>query len=389
MASSPSQVQPSSTAVVLYDSTLPHVTLGAHLERITDEVCRRSLEVAKFERSHLCPLPLDPQIVLDARPRRLYHVLPPLTGKYQNIGHKSFIINGPHREIGIEIFAPTQDISGNRLRMQLAPGQLLESALSQEQIQTLHTHSVDSLNPVGKMPILIFSHGLGVDPTEYRPLLEELASHGYLVLSLNHPSSSGYAPFSQNPPILDARNEAGCEDPKKFSSELDRLTAIQVDNIHRVAEYIRKKEGSETPIVLAGHSLGGASSIIAARNDPKIRGCINLDGGLRGNKKSEGLKTPLLMIFADHLKNATPEDQEWIAKEYVPMLKDWTDLHENSKRIGESHIGQIKGTSHMDFSACPVLDWLLGEKTLDGALKAHVVASRAMVQFMNDTCGAR
>ncbi len=383
-------VSSTSTAVVLYDPTLPHVSIRSHLEKITDETCRRSLEVAKFEKSHLCPLPLDPQTVLDARPRRLYQVLPPLTGKYPNIGHKSFVIEGPHREIGIEIFAPTRGSSENRLRMQLTPGQLLESALSQEQIQTLHTHSVDSLNPVGKMPVLIFSHGWGVNPAEYRPLLEELASHGYIVFSLNHPSSSGYAPFSPNPPIFDDRNEAGCEDPKKFASELDRITSIQVDNIHFVADYIRKKEGNETPIVLAGHSLGGASSIIAARNDPEIRGCINLDGGLRGgDKKSEGLKTPLLMIFADHLKNATPEDQEWIAKEYVPMLKDWTDLHENSKRIGDSYIGQIKGTSHMDFSTGPMLNWLLGEKTLDGALKAHVVASRAIVQFMNDTCGAR
>lgn len=170
---------------------------------------------------------------------------------------------------------------------------------------------------------------------------------------------------------------------------MDRITSIQVDNIHFVADYIRKKEGSETPIVLAGHSLGGASSIIAARNDPEIRGCINLDGGLRGDKKSEGLKTPLLMIFADHLKNTGPEDEEWIAKEYVPMLKDWTGLHENSRRIGDSRIGQIKDTSHMDFSAGPLLNWLRGEKTLDGALKAHIVASRAMVQFMNDTCEAR
>jgi hypothetical protein len=38
----------------------------------------------------------------------------------------------------------------------------------------------------------------------------------------------------------------------------------------------------------------------------------------------------------------------------------------------------------MDFSAQPLLTWLLGEKTLDGALKAHVAASRAMVQFLND-----
>ena len=339
-------------------------------------ISRNSLEVAKFEKRYLCPLPLELQTVRDARSRRLHHVLPTLTGQYPNIGHKNFVIEGPHQKIGIDIFAPTRNSSGNKLRMQIAPGQFLTSALSPEQIQTLRTHSLDSLNPIGKTPFLIFSHGLGVNPADYRSLLEELASHGYVVVSLNHPSSSGYAPFSQNSFDFDAYYEERYD---------DRLASIQADNIRFAVDYIRKKEGNETPIVLAGHSLGGAASIIAARNDPKIRGCINLDGALRGNKKSEGLNTPLLMIFSDHLKNATPEEQEWIAKEYVPMLKDWSALNENSKN---SRVGQIKGTSHMDFSMGPLLNWLVGEKTLEGALKAHDVASREMVGFMHDVCDA-
>jgi dienelactone hydrolase len=315
----------------------------------------------------------------------LYQVLPPLTGRYPHIGHESFVVAGPHREIGVEVFAPTRGSYENKLRMQLSPERSFMSALSEEQIQTLHTHSVDSLTPIGKLPVLLFSHGWGVNPSEYRPLLEELASHGYMVVSLNHPSSSRDAPFSQNPPVLDACDEAGCEDPAKFSSELDRLTLIQADNIAFITDYIRKKEGDATPIVLAGHSLGGAASIIAARHDLKIKGCINLDGGLRGENKSEGLKTSLLMILVDRLTNMTLEDKEWV----VPLMKEWTDLHENSKRIGDSYLGQIQGISHMDFSTGPLLDWLVGEKTLDGAIKAHVVASRAMVQFMNMACRSR
>lgn len=356
--------------------------LAAHLEHVTDVVAQRALEVAKFEREHLAPFPLDHQAVLGARPRRLYQVLPPLTGQHKVIGRKSFVMSGPHREIGIEIFAPTNDRSGSQLRLPPVPGQLLAAVLSPEQRQTLVTHSLDSFSPVGKMPFLIFSHGWEVDPAEYRPLLEEIASHGYIVLNLNHPSSSGYAPFSKNPAVFNIRDETGSEDRQRFPKELDRLAAIQADNIRFVVEYIRKKEGSGVPIILAGHSLGGGASIAAARDNPNISGCINLDGAIRG-EKSKGVRVPLLQIFSDHLKRVGPQDREWIAREYVPMLKDWKALHENSSH---STVGQIKDTGHMDFTIAPLMDWLLGGEAIEGALKAHAVASRAMIQFMNDIC---
>lgn len=337
--------------------------IKSYLESATDQIMRHSLEIAKFERGHLSALPLDPQMVRDARPRRLYHVLPPLTGKYPNIGHVRFSLEGPHREIGVEIFAPTRDASQKRLR--LIPDEFLEMALSPEQIQTLHTHSTDTLNPVGKMPIVIFSHGLGVDPSGYRPLMEEVASHGYAVYALNHPTSSASA-------VIDYM------DTEKFLNEVERLASIQEDNIHFVVDQIRKKEGDEIPIVLAGHSLGGASSIMAARNDPKISGCINLDGGLRGVKKTEGLKTPLLMILSD----PPLQNKEWLAEVYLPLFQEWTALYDNSKLRGDAYIGLIKDTCHMDFSLGPILGWLLGEKTLETALKAHIVASKAIVQFI-------
>ena len=42
-----------STALVPYDPTLPHISMEAHLEAVTDRAVRQSLEVAKFESAHL------------------------------------------------------------------------------------------------------------------------------------------------------------------------------------------------------------------------------------------------------------------------------------------------------------------------------------------------
>jgi hypothetical protein len=44
-----------SNSVILYDPTLPHVSLRSYLERVTDELCRQALKVAAFENKHLLP----------------------------------------------------------------------------------------------------------------------------------------------------------------------------------------------------------------------------------------------------------------------------------------------------------------------------------------------
>src|ERR1700690_3109698 len=59
MSSSSTQVSSSSSAVVLYDPTLPHAALRSHAEKVVDKVYKRSLEVAKYESRHLSPLPRE------------------------------------------------------------------------------------------------------------------------------------------------------------------------------------------------------------------------------------------------------------------------------------------------------------------------------------------
>ena len=330
-----------------------HITREFHSNLVSNEVnevFRHTLEIAKFEKENMIPVPFYREMALEAEPRRLFHVLPPLTGEYKNIGYTQFVINGPHREIGVEVFAPTLDNSGRPLHLPAHKKEFMY--LNAEQVQTLHTHSMDSLQRVGQFPLVIFSHGNNTDPVLYRPLLEELASHGYEVLSLNHLYSSENAP--QN---------------------FDSLALIQADNIQCIVEHIRKKGGREL-IVLAGHSLGGAASVIAARRNPKeISACINLDGGLRGEKPAEALSTPLLQIISDH--SQTPPKH---IDEVIKASLEWQHLQDASEH---AMTGVIADTCHNDFTASAMLYWLIGAKTLDGAIKAHVVASRAMVQFMN------
>lgn len=333
-------------------------------EMLKDTIYSHSREVAKFEFKHLCPLPLDPK-------KRLYQILPPLKGPH-SVGHTSKVIEGPKRttglgdsDIGIEIFAPTRNRDGDKLLMQFSPKDYLTKALNAEQLQTLHTHSLDAIEPIGKMPVVIFSHGFGVNPTHYQPLLEEIASHGYLVLSLNHPSSSGYAPFSKEPLVED----------------YERLTYAQADNIRFVIDRLRngkfKSLALPGQIILAGHSLGGAASILVSRTDPQIKRCINIDGSLKGDKATSPLIMPTQLIFADHPREKAialeSEEEQQLFDEMQKMHDDWDAFP------AEKHT--IDGIGHMDFAFSP-LDWFITGKPPLGALKAHYVASHHMLHFI-------
>jgi pimeloyl-ACP methyl ester carboxylesterase len=356
------------------------------LERSVGAVFKHSVEDGKTA----APTKIDPATAREAKPRHLYQVLPALTGIH-SVGYTSLVIEGPKNthsvgdsKIGIEIYAPTKKETGNKVPLEF-PGDHLKNflKLSSEQIQTLQTHSHDQIDPIEKPRILIFSHGLGTLPIEYRLLLEELTSHGYLVLSLNHPSSSGYAPFSEaTPPDWDALN-----DPAKEAIELERLASAQAENIRHVVGLIRQNSGvlgkhipDTGSIVLAGHSLGGAASIIAAQADRDIACCIDLDGALLGKKETRtaGLAASTLIISSDHRPHRAKKGEKGFEKEQQ-IEQDFESFLKNPSVSSQT----IDGINHMDFCLGPVLHWLRGDETLDNALKAHRVASREMVRFMN------
>lgn len=235
------------------------------------------------------------------------------------------------------------------------------------------------------MPVIVFSHRLDGNPTDYRALLEELASHGYIVVSLNHPSSSSYAPFSEETLQTNGLPPGGRRN-EEFMAEVARLAVLQADNIAFVVERIREgglpelsNLGPLDQIVLAGHSVGGAASIIAARRDPRISGCINLDGGLLGDGHTQGIISPTLTLLSKPVKKS---DANFAMQQKI--TEDIVTFHHN---CALSQKEKIDGCTHYDFGSTPtILFHLIGEKpiagSLHGALQTHKIASLKIVQFL-------
>ncbi|MBF8262885.1 MAG: hypothetical protein HW387_550 [Parachlamydiales bacterium] len=308
----------SSTALLERDPTLSDVQL---VEEKTNAVFKRFLEIAKNEPS------LFPQIQIFTGPNSV------------SISSRTFSTTeglGTDPSIGVEIFTPV---------------------------------NIDK-----KRPVIIFSHGMGVSSDQYRLLLGQLASHGYVVLSLTHLSS-----VKDLPDVDDAARATA-------------IAPVVANNIQYVLQQVRigelKEIGNADKIFLAGHSLGGAASVMVARTDAGVAGCVNLDGSLHGTSKTDGLKQPLLILRGDYSKIIKDyEESSDVDKiNFAVVMKRFEDeLQELVRNSPQSKIIEITGACHMDFSDRPFQDYLTGTKSWDSAMKVHTFVSRDMLTFLSSS----
>ena len=157
-------------------------------------------------------------------------------------------------------------------------------------------------------PVVMFSAGYGLDRDSATVLVEDLVSHGYLVVTVDHPHDAGEVQFPDghvvpvglpaDTPEDDVRAIGLRMADVRFT--LDRLSTVNAGRNPSV-------EGGPLPAGLAGaldlgrvavigHSLGGATSAHLL-NDPRVRAGANLDGGIFGPPLWDGSDKPFLFFL--------------------------------------------------------------------------------------------
>jgi pimeloyl-ACP methyl ester carboxylesterase len=185
-----------------------------------------------------------------------------------------------------------------------------------------HAHfGAPMINDQTPHPILLFSPGGGNPVRFYSFLLEELASHGYVVVGVE-PTYDGLGQIFPNGRVthnLVERQRPGAggmsegqqpqEDYRAFyrrrveqrAADL-RFTLDQLAKLNDgvLADTFRGRLDLKEIGVL-GHSIGGIAAVEVARTDPRIRAVINLDGAFEAlpflaDKSAAPLRQPLLWI---------------------------------------------------------------------------------------------
>jgi pimeloyl-ACP methyl ester carboxylesterase len=229
-----------------------------------------------------------------------------------------------------------------------------------DDVATVRTHAtVDPpLAPQpALLPLLLFSHGYTAEPSAYTALLEDLASHGYAVLSIVHPYERGEAVrviaewtsedatmaaitgtadeaeqmrlmrgYLSAVPLSTAVVSQWVDDTRLVLGRLPRLSPNTAAG--RVAARI-----DASRIGVLGHSMGGVVAAQFCLEDRQCRAGLNLDGSPQYGSVVDGeLRRPFMMVYSSRLERAGANDIIYrrAASPYYRV--------------------QVNGTLHLDFT---------------------------------------
>ncbi len=202
-------------------------------------------------------------------------------------------------------------------------------------------------------PVVLLLPGNATNIEFYSVLAGEIASHGYIVVGLNHPynvpavelSDGRIAPYDKEQWSLDpAAHQAYTRErhPVKTADVLFALDQLQFLSSNMDSPFAGLLDLES--IAVAGHSLGGLVASEACKADPRFKACINFDGLQQGG--------PFSMD-----ESAIPPSQPFLFLTKESQLHP--NLFEKFESTAESYWVVIHGAMHDSFTDGPLLRSLL------------------------------
>jgi dienelactone hydrolase len=244
----------------------------------------------------------------------------------------------PAREFMIQLWYPAARVTG-RLRapwMTPAAARHFQSAglLPAGYVTLPDSHAGQDAHAQtagGRRPVILYSHGHGQHRSSSLSLVEDLASHGYVVVTIDHTYDAGQVEFpggrveTYGMPELTATLP-----PAEEAQIIGKAVRVRVDDVRYTLTELNRAVRHGTPglpvglrdimdlsrTAMFGHSLGGATTAEAMRAGLPITAGANLDGSLFGEVVTRGLDRPLLLVGADE-----PDDTTWL--DTWPHLRGW------------------------------------------------------------------
>ena len=254
-----------------------------------------------------------------------------------------------------------------------------------EQWGNLQTHATIGAPIVAKpglFPLVIFSPGFGVSRVNYTAIAEQLASHGFIVITVDHPYA-GLTVFPDGRVLLFSA-EGGSEDAlRKRVEDMARDVYFILDALSDGRKALGTFAGriDKKRIAAAGHSLGGMTALEALHQDRRLAVAVDLDGSPVGRVTLEGLEKPILVMLNQPDQEHRPPERMKLERH-----KEWSDLIEKKKTT--TVLMTIINTTHMSFTDATFLvppeRLARSGAVIDGKRLLEIIA-RAMLAFTSPT----
>ncbi|MEQ0565294.1 esterase [Amycolatopsis sp. NEAU-NG30] len=248
----------------------------------------------------------------------------------------------PYRELMVSLFYPAASPKGPKTQY-VTPEEsaaLLDRSgldVPPDTLTTMVTNSVADARPAGRgLPLIVLSPGYTKPRATLSALAEELASHGYVVAVIGHTYENTGQSFPDG-------HFAGCAScavshDDGFGEKLELGRAADVSFVlDSLAHSKWAPLIDSSRIGMAGHSIGGASTIPAMVADSRIQAGMNIDGTTHVPLTPPGLSRPFM--FLGHQLGATAcaqTDSTW--------ERDWAQL------TGWRRWAEVQGAQHASFT---------------------------------------
>ena len=194
------------------------------------------------------------------------------------------------RRFMVQAFYPTDNVLHKTAPYM--PGTLLKGEIGGVEVQA-HAEVNGLVSKKGPFPVIFFQHGLGGMRQDCTILCEDLASHGYIVLSLDQPYNSSFVRFLDGTTIVmklyDIYKVAYDRDYRY--AFYDKMMKIAMKDIqfllNELASFVPAEfflQCNMDTIGIMGHSFGGNVAHTLGFQDPKIRAIVDLDSKITERK---------------------------------------------------------------------------------------------------------
>jgi predicted dienelactone hydrolase len=243
----------------------------------------------------------------------------------------------PHRELMVSLFYPAASATGPTKQF-LTPAEAAALLTDDdgevpydlaELVSATRTNAIVDARPAGRrhsLPLVVLSPGFTKMRATLTSPAEDLASHGYVVAVVDHTYENVATTFPDG-------RVTGCAACGSYDLAFWRkLQRGRAADVSFVLDELTGRHpawrgaGLIDPhrVGMAGHSVGGASTISAMVADPRIRAGIDIDGSTSDPLVAPGLSRPFLFLGRQNTyAPGTPGGAAGTWERDWPLLTGW------------------------------------------------------------------
>ncbi|MFC4117291.1 alpha/beta hydrolase family protein [Nonomuraea zeae] len=332
---------------------------------------------------------------------------PALTGQY-DVGTTDLHLVDPsrpdpwkperRRELMVTVAYPADRLSEGPRALWLTPGMstVIDQALAGEDYLELPAGSIDWASakrraetgvPVAHgapKPVALFSPGFGFPRETYTAIVDDLASHGYVVVSLSHTYESAAVEFPDGRLELAVSGDGIPEFEKKALDARVADSRFVLDQLTKITRGVNPDAGKRplprglgrsldlSRVGAYGHSYGGFTAGETMVHDRRVDAGINLDGAMAtaigyppgspyvpGEVTKRGLDRPFLLMGAEGLdENGKPLEHTHRHPEFDRSWADFWAVQRGWKR----DLLLRGGSTHMAYTDLQIIVPQLGAR---------------------------